>query len=125
MTALSAPATLLGRLMLAAIFIQSGYGKIGGYAGTQAYMEKFGVSPQLLPLVIAVELIGGILLVAGWMTRWAALALAGFTLVAALYFHTDFADRLQMIHFMKNIAITGGLLVLFGQGPGRWSIDRG
>jgi putative oxidoreductase len=125
MATLSAPATLLGRIMLAAIFLQSGYGKIGGYAGTQGYMEKFGVSGQLLPLVIAVELIGGILLVVGWMTRWAALALAGFTLIAALYFHTDFADRMQIIHFMKNLAITGGLLVLFGQGPGRWSLDRG
>jgi putative oxidoreductase len=111
--------------MLAAIFLQSGYGKIGGYAGTQGYMEKFRVSGQLLPLVIAVELIGGILLVVGWMTRWAALALAGFTLIAALYFHTDFADRMQIINFMKNLAITGGLLVLFGQGPGRWSLDRG
>ena len=59
MDTLSAPATLLGRVMLAAIFLQSGYGKIGGYAGTQGYMEKFGVSGQLLPLVIAVELIGG------------------------------------------------------------------
>ena len=125
MATLSAPATLLGRIMLAAIFLQSGYGKIGGYAGTQGYMEKFGVSGQLLPLVIAVELLGGILLVVGWMTRWAALALAGFTLIAALYFHTDFADRMQIIHFMKNLAITGGLLVLFGQGPGRWSLDRG
>jgi putative oxidoreductase len=125
MATLSAPATLLGRIMLAAIFLQSGWGKIGGYAGTQGYMEKFGVSGQLLPLVIAVELVGGILLVVGWMTRWAALALAGFTLIAALYFHTDFADRMQIIHFMKNLAITGGLLVLFGQGPGRWSIDRG
>ncbi len=125
MATLSAPATLLGRIMLAAIFLQSGWGKIGGYAGTQVYMEKFGVSGQLLPLVIAVELVGGILLVVGWMTRWAALALAGFTLIAALYFHTDFADRMQIIHFMKNRASTGGLLVLFGQGPGRWSIDRG
>jgi putative oxidoreductase len=125
MDTLSAPATLLGRVMLAAIFIQSGYGKIGGYAGTQGYMEKFGVSGQLLPLVIAVELIGGILLVVGWMTRWAALALAGFTFVAALFFHTNFSDSMQMIQFMKNVAITGGLLVLFGQGPGRWSIDRG
>jgi putative oxidoreductase len=88
-------------------------------------MEKFGVSGQLLPLVIAVELIGGILLVVGWMTRWAALALAGFTFVAALFFHTNFSDSMQMIQFMKNVAITGGLLVLFGQGPGRWSIDRG
>jgi putative oxidoreductase len=125
MDTLSAPATLLGRLMLAAIFIQSGWGKIGGYAGTQAYMEKFGLSGQLLPLVIAVELIGGILLVVGWLTRWAALALAAFTLVAALYFHTNFAEQMQVIQFMKNVAITGGLLMVFGLGPGRWSIDRG
>jgi putative oxidoreductase len=125
MDTLSAPATLLGRLMLAAIFIQSGWGKIGGYAGTQAYMEKFGLSGQLLPLVIAVELIGGILLVVGWLTRWAALALAAFTLVAALYFHTNFAEQMQVIHFMKNVAIAGGLLMVFGLGPGRWSIDRG
>ena len=124
MDTLGAPATLLGRLMLAAIFIESGWDKIGGYAGTQAYMEKFGLSGQLLPLVIAVELIGGILLVVGWLTRWAALALAAFTLLAALFFHTNFAEQMQVIQFMKNVAIAGGLLIVFGLGPGRWSIDR-
>ena len=115
-------AGLIGRLMLVAIFVQSGWSKIWGYEGTAKYMDSVGVPGTLLPLVILVELVGGLLVAVGWQTRLAALALAGFTLVAALLFHFP-VDQGQMIHFMKNIAITGGFLVLAMAGPGAWSLE--
>lgn len=114
---------LAGRIMLAAIFLMAGLNKIGGYAGTQAYMESQGVPGMLLPVVIAVEIIAPILLVIGWQTRFAALALAGFTLVAGFLFHFNFTDQMQSIMFMKNVAITGGLLLVFAHGAGSLSID--
>jgi len=116
-------ASLLGRILLSVIFIWSGYGKILGYAATVGYMEKFGVPGVMLPLAIALELAGGILLVIGWQTRYVAIALAVFTVVAAILFHSNFGDRNQMIHFTKNLAIAGGFLALFVSGPGRWSVD--
>lgn len=120
----SAPADLAGRILLALIFIVAGFGKIGGYAGTQAYMESVGVPGALLPLVIATELGGGLMLAAGLLTRWVAVALAGFTVIAALIFHFDFADQIQSIMFMKNLAIAGGLTIVFRHGAGAWSLDR-
>lgn len=116
-------ADLAGRLMLAAIFVISGIGKIGGYAGTQAYMESMGVPGVLLPLVIIVELGGGLALIAGWQARLAGFLLAGFCLLSALLFHSDFADQMQAIMFWKNVAIAGGLLLLVANGAGRWSLD--
>ncbi|MCI0430526.1 MAG: DoxX family protein [Rhodospirillales bacterium] len=121
--ALQSGAALLGRLLLALIFILSGWGKITGYQSTAGYMESVGAPGLLLPLVIIVELAGGILIAVGWQTRLAAIVLSGFTLLTALIFHTAFADQNQMIHFMKNLAIAGGFLVLFAHGPGQWSID--
>lgn len=103
---------IVSRVLLAQLFIISGFGKITGYAHTQGYMQAMGLPGALLPLVILVELGGGLLLAAGLFTRWVALALAGFTLVAALIFHTHFGDQIQMIMFMKNLSITGGLLLL-------------
>lgn len=120
---LNSAVLLVARLMLAAIFIQSGYNKIIGYEGSAAYMQAAGVPGQLLPLVIAVELGGGILIALGWYTRLMAFLLAGFTLAAAVLFHFKVGDRNQMIHFMKNIAIAGGFLSLVANGAGRWSID--
>lgn len=117
------PATLLGRVLLAAIFVWSGWGKIKGYDGAAAYMGKAGVPGSLLPLVIIVELLGGLLIVIGWQTRLAAIALAGFCLVSAYLFHFDFGNQAQAIQFMKNVAIAGGFLVLAGSGPGAWSVD--
>lgn len=117
-------ATLLaGRILLALIFIISGWGKIGGYAGSQQYMESMGVSGALLPLVIAAELGGGLAVAFGLFTRIAAVGLAVFTLLAAAFFHTDFANQAQFISFMKNLAIAGGFLVLAAHGPGALSID--
>ena len=119
----SAPLDLAGRILLALIFVAAGAGKIGGYAGTQAYMESAGVPGTLLPLVILVELGGGLLLAAGLFTRVMALALAGFTVIAALLFHFDLADQMQQIMFMKNLAIAGGLAVVLSRAPGAWSVD--
>ncbi len=116
-------ADLAGRVMLAAIFVIAGTGKIGGYAGTQAYMESMGVPGMLLPLVISVELGGGLALIAGWQARLTGLLLAGFCLLSALLFHTDFSDQTQAIMFWKNVAIAGGLLLLVANGAGRWSLD--
>jgi putative oxidoreductase len=114
---------LLGRAGLALIFILSGLSKIAGYAGTQQYMEAMGVPGALLPLVILVEVGGGLAILGGFATRWAALGLAGFTLVAAVLFHSNLGDQNQFINFMKNIAIAGGFLVLASEGAGRFSVD--
>lgn len=117
-------ATLAGRILLAAIFLAAGIGKLGaGYAGTQAYMASQGVPGALLPLVIALEIGGAALLIAGWWTRLAALALAGFTLAAAALFHANFAEPMQQILFLKNVAIAGGFLMLVAHGAGAWSLD--
>lgn len=114
---------LVARIFLAQIFLLSGIFKISGFAGTQGYMEAMGVPGMLLPLVIALEIGGGLALIAGWQTKWISLALAGFTLVAAVIFHNNLADQMQMIMFMKNIAITGGLMLLAIHGAGALSID--
>ncbi len=123
MTQYQAPAALAGRILLALMFIISGFTKIGAYAGTQQYMEAFGVPGALLPLVILLELVGGLMIAAGFFTRITALALAGFTLVAAILFHANFGDQMQMILFMKNLSITGGFLLLAAFGPGSLSVD--
>lgn len=86
-------------------------------------MEAMGVPGMLLPLVILLEVGGGLALILGWQTRWVALALAGFTVLTALIFHTNFAEQTQMIMFMKNIAMTGGLLYVATFGAGAWSLD--
>ncbi len=115
--------SLIGRILLAAIFIRGGYGKIMGYDGTAAYMAKAGVPGSLLPLVIAVELLGGLLILVGFQTRLVAIGLAVFTLLAGALFHNNFADSNQMIHFMKNLAIAGGFFALASAGAGAWSVD--
>ena len=115
--------SLLGRVGLSAIFIVSGLGKIAGYAGTQQYMASAGVPGGLLPLVIALEVGGGLAIVAGAGVRWVAPLLALFTIASAVLFHANFADQTQFIMFMKNIAIAGGFLLLAAQGAGAWSVD--
>ena len=115
---------LVGRILLAHIFVLAGFSKISGYAGTQAYMEAMGVPGIVLPLVIVLELVGGLLLVAGFLTRWVAWALAAFSIVAAVIFHSNFADQMQMILFMKNFAMAGGLLILAAVGAGALSVDH-
>ncbi|MAL78369.1 MAG: hypothetical protein CMN55_04555 [Sneathiella sp.] len=115
---------LAGRILMAVLFVPAGYSKITGYSGTAGYMESIGVPGILLPLVIIVELLGGLAILLGWQTRIAAFLLAGFCLVAALLFHFQPADQMQMILFTKNLAIAGGLLFLVANGAGAYSLDR-
>lgn len=122
----------IGRVLLSLIFITSGWSKIGGYAGTAAYMEMMGVPGILLPLVIVVELIGGICLALGFHARLSAFLLGGFCLISGVLFHyvgakaaTDPAEIAnQMVHFWKNVSIAGGMGVVVGAGAGAFSIDR-
>jgi len=114
----------LGRVLLAIMFIQAGIGKIFGYAEAQAYMEAKGVPGMLLPLVILVEAGGGLCVVLGLFTRWWAILLTGFCVLAGLLFHFDLDDRMQTINLMKNLTIAGGFLVLAGAGPGALALDN-
>lgn len=116
--------SLLARILIAAIFIQSGWGKLGAYADTQSFMQSHGVPAQLLPLVIATELGGGLAVLAGLFSRTAGLLLALFTVVAGVLFHFEPGNQGQMINFMKNVTIAGGLLLLTANGPGNWSIMK-
>ena len=124
-------ASALGRVGLAAIFLWSGYGKLVHMDGNIGYMKAFGVpAPELLiwPALLA-ELVGGSLLLVGWKARWAALALIVFTVPATFIFHAYWgvpADQVMnaQIHFMKNLAVLGGLLTVFAHGSGRYAFDR-
>lgn len=113
-----------GRILLAQIFLLAGLNKINGYSGTQGYMEMMGVPGVLLPLVILLEIGGALALIAGWQTRLTAYALALFSIVSALIFHSNLGDQMQMILFMKNWAMAGGLLVLAINGAGAFSLDK-
>jgi putative oxidoreductase len=117
-------AELGGRVLLVALFLLSGLGKIGAYSATAGYMASVGVPGALLPLVIATEVLGGAAIIAGWNTRIVAFLLAGFSLVSALLFHNNFADQIQMIMFLKNVSIAGGFLLLVAHGAGPLSLDR-
>jgi putative oxidoreductase len=124
------PLSLIGRLLLAALFLPAGISKIGGFAGTAGYIASKGLPlPEVgAAIAIAVEILGGLALILGFGTRLAALALALFTLVATFIFHNYWgvpADQafVQQLMFNKNIAVVGGLLVLAAHGAGAWSLD--
>lgn len=121
----SAGTAAFGRLLIAAIFLYSGFGKIMAPEGTQAYIAAAGLPAPMVAYVVAVvvELGGGILLVLGYQTRLVALIMAIFTVIAAIGFHRNFADQNQMVHFMKNICIAGGLLQVVAFGAGSMSVD--
>jgi putative oxidoreductase len=115
---------LVGRLLLALIFVHEGWTIMGKFGDAAAYMQKFGVSGRLLPAVIALELGGGLLIVVGAFTRPVASAFAIFCMLTAVLFHAQFADSNQLLHFQKDLAIAGGFLVLAVSGPGALSADR-
>jgi putative oxidoreductase len=124
-------AALAGRILLAVIFILSGFSKLTAFAGTAAYMASKGLPmvPVLLVLTILVELGGGILLAVGFKARWAALAIFLFLIPTTLVFHKfwgiDAAQaQMQQTQFLKNLAIMGGMLYVFAFGPGAYSVDR-
>jgi putative oxidoreductase len=132
MEALNRFGPLAGRLLIAAIFVFSGFGKITGFEGTVGYIASKGLPlPQLGAIgAIIVELGGGILLIVGWKARWAAAVMLVFTVVAAVIFHNFWAvpageAQNQMIHFMKNISMAGGLLYVVVHGSGPLSVDSG
>lgn len=124
MTTLQTFAAPLGRILISLIFVVSGLGKIANYAGTQGYMEAMGVPGMLLPVVIALELLGGLAIILGWQARIAAFLLAGFSLLSAALFHADFGDQVQTIMFLKNLALAGGFLFIVAFGAGAWSLDN-
>jgi len=116
---------LAGRVLLGFIFLMAGINKIGaGYAGTAGYMDSMGVPGALLPVVIFLEIVGGLMVIVGFKVQWAGYALAAFTLVAGVIFHSNFADQMQSILFMKNLSIAGGLLLLAVHGSGALSLDK-
>ena len=128
--ALQNPLALVGRLLLALLFLPAGIGKITGFAGTVGYIGSVGLPLPALGAVIAivVEIVGGVALIAGFGTRIAALILALFTLAASFFFHAYWAvpadqQFVTQLLFMKNIAVVGGLLTLSAWGAGAWSVD--
>ncbi|MDO9251444.1 DoxX family protein [Hydrogenophaga sp.] len=130
MNTLQNPLALLSRLLLAALFLPAGIGKITGFAGTVGYIASVGLPLPALgaAVAIAVEVLGGLALIVGFGTRWAALALALFTLGASFFFHNYWAmpaeqQMMQQLLFMKNIGVTGGLLALAAFGAGAFSLD--
>lgn len=122
---------LIGRVALAAMFVISGFGKITGFADTSGFIASKGLpmADVLTVAAIIIELGGGLAIVFGWMTRWAALALAIFLVVITPIFHNYWAmpadqQMVDQIMFMKNLSVLGAMLLLYAFGPGRYSIDR-
>jgi putative oxidoreductase len=118
---------LVARLLLAVIFLLAGIGKLAAIEGTTAYIASVGLpfAGAVCYATIAFEIIGGLLLIAGYRTRLAALALGVFSIAAGVIFHADFANQAEMTSFLKNLAIAGGMFQLAAFGPGRLSLDRG
>lgn len=122
---------LIGRILVASLFIPAGFGKLMGFAGTVGYITSVGLPlPEVGAVAaIVVEIGFGIAFLLGWKTRWVALALAAFTVVSAVFFHNFWAvpeaqKMMMQIHFFKNMAIAGGLLAFSALGAGKISIDR-
>ncbi len=113
---------LLGRILIAALFVVAGGGKIAAYAATQGYMQSAGVPGGLLPLVILIEVGGGLAIILGLYTRLVSVLMAGFSIVTALLFHAGH-DQVSQIMLMKNFAMAGGFLFLVANGAGKLSLD--
>ena len=114
----------VGRVFIALIFVMSGLNKMGNYANTAGWMDAMGVPGGLLPVVIVLEVLGGLAIIIGWQTRIASFLLAGFCLLSALLFHNNLGDQNEMIQFMKNVAMAGGFLFLTAHGAGKFSLDN-
>jgi putative oxidoreductase len=127
---LKSPLVVIGRVLLALMFVMAGFQKFGSLAGTAGYIASGGLpAPMVLAvLVAALEVVGGIALIVGFQTRWAALALGVFTILASVFFHKFWAvpaDQafVQQLMFMKNLSVAGGLFVVAALGAGPVSID--
>ena len=124
-TSNSSVTILLGRILLAVIFLLSGFGKLTAIAGTAGYFGSLGLPlPTVTAIVVGlIELLGGLAILVGFQTRTVAWVLALFTIATGLVAHMNWADQMQMINFLKNLAITGGFIVLASSGAGAYSID--
>jgi putative oxidoreductase len=118
-------ALVVGRILIAALFIIAAYNKFKGYDGTIAYFTRLGVpaASVMAPLIELLEVVAAIMLIVGYQTRLVAIALGVFVVVAALFAHTNFGDGNQLNHFLKNMAVAGGCLALFASGAGAYSLD--
>ena len=114
---------IFGRIFLSAVFLIAGVNKIFNYEGTTAYMESFGVPGFLYIPAIIFEILFPLLIVIGYQTKISALIMAIFSVSLAIIFHTDFSNQMQVMSFLKNFAIAGGFIIIFVNGPSRWSID--
>ena len=123
--------SLIGRIFLAVIFLVSGFGKIAGFAGVAGAIASKGLpaAQVFAALTIVIEVGAGLMLIAGWKARWAAMLLAVFTAIVTFFFHNFWAvpeaqKMMEQIQFMKNLALIGGLLMVIAFGPGRLSVDK-
>ncbi len=115
---------VVARVLMAVLFLMAGIGKTMDVAGTAGYMASVGIPGFLAWPAIIFEIGVGVLLIAGWQTRIVGLVGAAFCLVTAALFHSNFADQMQMINFLKNLAIAGGFLLLAANGAGKFAVDK-
>ena len=114
----------IGRLLLSILFLIEGLGKISMQESVVMYMEDYGVPGILFVPAIALEILFPIILILGYKTKWAASVMALFTFAVAIIFHTDFSESMQMMLFLKDIAIAGGFMIIIAYGPGKISLDH-
>ena len=114
----------LGRVLLSTLFLVEGFGKISMKEDVIMYMEDYGVPEILFVPAIILEILFPLLLIIGYRTKWAASIMALFTFTVAIIFHTDFSEGMQMIFFLKDIAIAGGFMIIIVYGPGKISLDH-
>ena len=113
----------VGRLLLSILFLIEGLGKISMQENVRMYMEDYGVPGILFVPATALEILFPIILIVGYKTKWAASVMAIFTFTVAIIFHTDFSEEMQMIFFLKDLAIAGGFIIIVAYGPGKISLD--
>ena len=114
----------IGRLLLAALFLIEGFGKISMQEDVIMYMEDYGVPGIIFVPATVLEILFPLLLIVGYKTKWAASVMALFTFTVAIIFHTNFSEGMQMILFLKDIAIAGGFMIIIVYGPGKISLDH-
>ena len=113
-----------GRILLSALFLIEGLGKIAMQEDVIMYMEDYGVPEILFVPATVLEILFPLLLIVGYKTKWAASIMALFTIAVAVIFHTDFNEGMEMILFLKDISIAGGFMIVIAYGPGKLSLDH-
>jgi len=115
---------LIGRILLSALFLIEGIGKISMQEDVMMYMENYGIPGILFIPAVILEILFPLLLIVGYRTKWAASIMALFTFTVAIIFHTDFSEGMQLVFFLKDIAIAGGFMIIVAYGPGKISLDH-